>query len=340
VTLAERLAAGGYRTAAVVSGGFCRSDFGFGKGFQEYHNLGSRLSVTLPVIKEALARASGRPYFLYVHLLEVHDPYEPPPPFDKLWTDSGYHGPMDGGREALTRARLGAPFSAKDTAQLRALYDGSMRELDDRLGELFDVIGPEPIVVFTADHGEAFGEHGRLQARQRRLRRANPRAVDLARARPRRREGHRTHRRARRPDADPAGTRGTARRQRPGGPQLGASSRWPPLGRAPAFVEAVFNHDNDPPHPFGSLALRSRDRKFIRSLLGGVDELYDLAADPAEKRNLAAERPEEAARWRRLVDERLETSMRASRALPSVDPSSVDLDPGLVQKLKASGYVR
>jgi arylsulfatase A-like enzyme len=339
-TLAERLAARGYRTAAVVSGGFCRSEFGFGQGFAEYHNLGSRLGVILPRIKEVLAREPGRPYFLYVHLSDVHDPYAPPPPFDTLWTDPAYRGSQDGSREALARVREGAPFDAQDTAHLLALYDGSMRELDDRLAELLDAVGPEAVVVFTADHGEAFGEHGRLQhggdAYDEQVR------VPLIIRAPGRGAGRVVEPVVELADLAPtvlelAGA--------PAAKGLPGQSLAPLLdGRSwkerPAFIEAVYDHQNGEEHPFGLAALRTRERKFIRSLVGRPDELYDLAADPGETRNLAAERPAEAARWGRLVEQRLREARRAAEALPPVDKSPVQLDPGLVEKLKASGYVR
>lgn len=340
ITLAERLAERGYRTAAVVSGGFCRSEFGFGQGFEEYHNMGSRLGVILGLIRNVLGREHGRPYFLYLHLSDVHDPYEPPPPFDRLWTDPGYRGPMDGSRAALARARQGGRVSREDIDQLLGLYDGAIREMDERLAELLDAIGPEAVVVLTSDHGESFGEHGRLQhasdAYDEQLR------VPLIIRAPGRGAG-----RVVEPVVELVDIAPTILELAGAPPARGLHGRsLAPLldgGRwreRPAFIEAAMENSGGPASPFGAVVLRSRDRKFIRSLAGKPDELYDLAADPGETKNLASERPEEAARWRALADARLAAARRASASLPPVDPRAVDLDPGLREKLRAAGYLR
>jgi arylsulfatase A-like enzyme len=339
-TLAELLAARGWRTAAVVSGGFCRSVFGFGQGFAEYHDLGSRLGTLLPLIKEVAAREPERPYFLYLHLSDVHDPYAPPPPYDALWTDPAYRGPMDGGREALAKVRDGAPFTKADTEQLLGLYDGAIRELDERLAELLAALGPGAVVALTSDHGEAFGEHGRLQhggdAYDEQVR------VPLIVRAPGRGAGRVAQPVVGLVDVMPtllelAGV--------PAPPGLSGRSLVPlldgkPWTERPALVEAVFERRNDPPRPFGVAALRSRERKFIRSLEGRPDELYDLVADPGETRNLAKERPAEAARWAKALDSRLQAARRAAGRLPPVDDAPVTLDAGLLEKLRASGYVR
>src|SRR5439155_19065768 len=51
----------------------------------------------------------------------------------------------------------------RDVAHLVALYDGEIRQLDEHLGRLLDgllSLDPRPLVIFTSDHGEQFGEHG------------------------------------------------------------------------------------------------------------------------------------------------------------------------------------
>ena len=72
-------------------------------------------------------RASA-PFFLWVHLFDAHDPYDPP-------------------------RDLKARYAA-------APYDGEIAAVDRLAGRLVQAVAPETIVVVAADHGEALGDHG------------------------------------------------------------------------------------------------------------------------------------------------------------------------------------
>jgi tetratricopeptide (TPR) repeat protein len=77
-------------------------------------------------------RQSARPYFLWVHLYDPHEPYAPPSPFRERFA----------GR----------------------LYDGEIAFVDELVGRLLDEVGfggsQAPLVVVAGDHGESLGEHG------------------------------------------------------------------------------------------------------------------------------------------------------------------------------------
>jgi len=77
-------------------------------------------------------RSKSRPFFLWIHLYDPHDPYDAPQPYKSRVSD-----PYDG-EIAYTDAMLGKLFGALQGA---GLYDGCL-------------------VAVMADHGEAFGEHG------------------------------------------------------------------------------------------------------------------------------------------------------------------------------------
>jgi hypothetical protein len=72
------------------------------------------------------------------------------------------------------------------------------------------------------------------------------------------------------------------------------------------------------------------------TLAEGGDELYDLAQDPSERRNIVAERRDLAADMRRELWNLVE---RARRSRPPA-ASSVALDPELRERLRALGYVQ
>jgi arylsulfatase len=168
-TLAERLGERGWQTVAVVSNRAVDRSQRLDRGFD-------RFEVTRhdPVTEEALGRtrdlAPDRPLFLWAHYIEPHFPYAPEP------------GTVDEGsiarcREITTevgarRISRGALRANRGGVAERALadcwraYDAEVAETDRQIGALLDGLRAQgrlerAFVVFTADHGENFGE-GRL----------------------------------------------------------------------------------------------------------------------------------------------------------------------------------
>ena len=89
LTLAESLAQRGFRTAALINAGYLDRKFGFDQGFQEFHFLTPRKDVDENVDQalEFLRQHRDAPKFLFLHLFDVHAPYRPPAPFDRLIVD-------------------------------------------------------------------------------------------------------------------------------------------------------------------------------------------------------------------------------------------------------------
>ncbi|MFA6004168.1 MAG: sulfatase, partial [Elusimicrobiota bacterium] len=137
LTLAEHLRRQGWQTAGIVSGGICRSAFGFGQGFSEFIDEGSNLEVLNRWILPWLRAHRQRRFFLYIHAGDVHAPYDAGPDFSRLW-DPGYNGPMDGSREALRCIRdREVRATRRDIRHLAALYDAEIAYTDAHLGEIF-----------------------------------------------------------------------------------------------------------------------------------------------------------------------------------------------------------
>lgn len=146
VTLAEHLRSRGLRTAAFVGAYPLDSSFGLDQGFDLYDDFfGSKnrssglLFVERPGA-DTVARAMdwiGRQredgWFVFLHLYDPHQPYAPPEPFAGRFAADPY-----GGEVAYVDNCLAALF--------RALTDQGR--------------AASTLVVLTADHGEAFGEHG------------------------------------------------------------------------------------------------------------------------------------------------------------------------------------
>ncbi|MDP6370182.1 MAG: sulfatase [Planctomycetota bacterium] len=187
VTMAEVFKAEGFSTfgaVAVVNGGPL---FGDDQGFDEFielyvsHEEGetsvpgdrkrslhmARATEFAPVIGERLdRRADGERLLLYMHMLEPHGPYDPPLPFKRQLTDERYPGPYEeGDRQHLRSRALRGQMGPVVITGIEHLYDTNVLYADHVLGEFFADLKrrglyDEALIVVTADHGEAFWEHG------------------------------------------------------------------------------------------------------------------------------------------------------------------------------------
>ncbi len=149
-TLATRLRASGYRTAAFIGAFPLDARFGLSKGFDVYDEnyprgahaydfvMPERRASEVVAAAQAWLASAGtsgaeKPFFLWVHIYDCHAPYSPPPPFDREYADVPYYG--------------------------------EVASVDDALGPLFESLrakrgGRPTLLVLTADHGEALGDHG------------------------------------------------------------------------------------------------------------------------------------------------------------------------------------
>ncbi len=151
VTMAEVLRDAGYETAAFVASYVLDSRYGLAQGFHTYDDaieatagktraghLNQRRAdvVTRSAVDWFDAyrdRASGQPFFMWVHYFDAHQPYELGPGFFEEYENEPYDG---------------------EIAFIDANVDGLMTHL-----YLADVL-PTTLVVLTADHGEGLGDHG------------------------------------------------------------------------------------------------------------------------------------------------------------------------------------
>ena len=146
-TLATILLQHGWDTAAFVSSAVLKKLFGFSQGFNVYDDQMPKPSNSRDVVEDPERRAgdtvdraihwldaqSGKPYFLWVHLYDPHQPYQPPSPFKEKYKDRP--------------------------------YDGEIAYADRELGRLFEAVhkkspAEKTIIAILSDHGESLGEHG------------------------------------------------------------------------------------------------------------------------------------------------------------------------------------
>jgi arylsulfatase A-like enzyme len=178
LTLAEVLSGHGIATCGFVANIAAGHTFGLDRGFTEFHQLyegpdGFRLPrarAFREVVRPWLERtSSGSRFFAYLHFLEPHFPYDPPPPFD---TRFGPDGPLPHAvrrdprwYDAVGTRRL--PLSPSERDHLVRLYDGNLAYVDGEVGWLREQLEREgrlesTVLIVTADHGEALLQRGYL----------------------------------------------------------------------------------------------------------------------------------------------------------------------------------
>lgn len=168
VTLAEMLTAKGFRTGALVANSVVyAADSNFHQGFDVMEGLHgdddrrSKLVNADVVVDRALRFIDSRrglPTFVYVHTMDPHVPYQPPPPFDRMFEPH----PKEGHWGIDPRTDFKEP---DDRDRLIAQYDGDIAYGDREFGRFIDGLKARglydrALIVFLADHGEEFQEHG------------------------------------------------------------------------------------------------------------------------------------------------------------------------------------
>ncbi|NQZ96733.1 MAG: sulfatase [Myxococcales bacterium] len=354
--LAERFAAAGFRTAAFAGGGWVSSRQGFDRGFERFRSaeqtfrFSGRLKRAVRNAWNWISRHRNERFFFFLHTYQVHMPYKPPRPYDRMF-DRGLTGPK----------RRSLPFGALSTwardgvknravaAQIRKLYDGEIRFVDLWIGKLLGWLRSSGLdrrtcVLLTSDHGEAFGEHGDFFHDRAKLFQEVT-SVPLLVWCPGRLEGGRVV-------ESPVGVVDVAPTALElaglpvpddlDGVSLVSQLRGdvvPPgrvlLSDVDLSVERplLSNHD---PEPGFVLGLRRGSYKLIYRSTDGSRQLYDLASDPSESENLVLLRPDVLADF----EAPLAAAIERRRSLPEASVARPEAaNPGFIEELRALGYV-
>ena len=295
--------------------------------------------------------AAPEPFFVVRWILDPHAAYAAPERFleDLRARDGEWPRPLDayrglGHKRAAERLRAVAPtLSDAEIALVRTLYDREVASVDERVGFALEALrrgGLEErtLVVVTSDHGEGFGEHG-IFLHGKSLHEELVR-VPLIVAGPGVAGGRRVD--ALVSSVDVAATLHEWVGIAPDAPLQGRSFadllRGEPADAAPRAVYLSSSNGTE----FGVDAWIEGDEKLVGLADGGY-ALYDLAADPGERRDLAAERPERVAALAASLEQvRAESTARRERAAeggPAAGGEGAAAEDETLEALRALGYV-
>ena len=333
-TLAELLSGNGYRTGAAIGGFPLTREFGTHQGFDLYDDdLTARRrdhrgrpapwksntyyeerpaadvnDAILPFLREK----TDRPFFAWLHYWDPHEPLIAPPPFGQLFA----HSPYDG-----------------EIAYADANFGKILAELD-HLG-----VAERTIVIMTSDHGEGHNEHG--EATHAFLAYDTTLHVPLIISVPGQHAGTVVAQTVGTVDIVPTvldllglevpeeiqGRSLVPLMEREGADSLRAVA----AGEKPSlhYAESLSPRLS---HGFGELrALYSGTKKYIH---GPRPELYDLATDPQELRNLLLDQPSAAEPFEATLRDFLNRHSR-----PEAGDAAFEASEETREKLAALGYI-
>jgi arylsulfatase A-like enzyme len=248
-------------------------------------------------------------------------------------------------------AALGVEFGAESALEspelmdwLRDLYDAEVRFVDRELARIFDALDAEglserTIVVLTSDHGEAFGEHGTL-GHGRTLHGEALRVLLMMRipetSIPDAGPPRRIPALVRTLDVMPTLLELTG----VGPPDSGVQgvSLVPLLAGADVGLAAFGQATNGEGGSERYHSVRTGRWRLIDDSTAGTAELYDVAADPGETRDLAAEHPDVVAELRAMLAAQRRSDAELRELVGGVDATAVVPDEDLQRDLRGLGY--
>jgi len=176
------LQANGYYTVGICANkgvsenkemsGWFNEFYAFSFGSKEFWRVYDAKKVTQAALKQ-INKNRQRRFFLWLHYMDTHGPYNPPAPYDRKWVSEADKG-CSAGLPISEHKWLGFKGVPKYMTYFMDInnisrekfigrYDGAVSFLDAQIGVLLKEIkksGINAVVIITSDHGESFGEHG------------------------------------------------------------------------------------------------------------------------------------------------------------------------------------
>jgi arylsulfatase A-like enzyme len=281
----------------------------------------------------------GRSFFLFLNYMDAHDPDVSEPPFNRRFPGRDPYFKTSGYEEIKWAVNSGKrQIGTREKSHLLSQYDGGIAYIDDEVGLLLARLREmglydNTLIIITADHGEAFGEHDVMQHGMGSVYQDQV-YVPLLIKYPGQHEPRESDALASQVDLMPT-ILDVAGISPPSGIQ-GRTLRLPP----PEDTYAVYSQAL----AITYLRLVSRRFRGVRRAIfsgslklitwtEGPSELYDLAADPGETHNLYCTDDPRA----RALEHQLSTWVAAA---PRQFEQPGELDKNSVERLKSLGYAQ
>jgi len=352
-TLAQALSDNGYLTGCISNTVFISESTGLWRGFNKTNYLkqakaDKAIDTAIGFIRDSRASDKGRPFFAYIHLMDVHEPTNPPKPYDTMYPtlDSAPHNAKQQRWDYVNATDLDSKGFAVFKSHKLALYDGGLTYADAQIGRLVDYLKKEnlydnTVFIITADHGEEFWEHAAVEKQYhtdnigrygvghghtlfRELQEVP--LVFSGKGVPK----SRVKQMVRSIDIMPTilGLAGVKTAPKMEGVDLIGSLRRKELKDIPIFCESQVKGAP-------MVSLQDTRYKYIRlqQAGGAVEFLFDKSKDYGETDNVAGKYPEIRKAMAAQVDK-----IRAAPAAPRAKPMKIDKDA--LEKLKSLGYIQ
>jgi arylsulfatase A-like enzyme len=353
-TLASVLKEAGYETVATVDNPNVASALGYSRGFDRYRETWEEKALVTEMDRTRAITGDGvrhlrqarpdRPFLLWLHYVNPHTPYEPPPPWDTAFLDA--HSSRGPTLPPVNGFHGGVPkqwaVPGKSLGWYVAQYDGEIAAVDAEVGKLIDALDGSAVrdrtlVVITTDHGESLGEHDYYFDHGEDLFDPSMR-IPLLVAGPGVEAGRRTDVLATTLDLVPT-VLDAVKVSYP--PDLVGESLLPALRgeRRPDRPRLHGQNDRN--------LLGAWDRRFkivaTPAGEGARYALYDRQSDPGETRDASRARPDQARAERQELEffrERIDAQYARTRRLLEGRSGEQRLSAEACEKLKAMGYIQ
>jgi arylsulfatase len=353
-TLASVLKAAGYATAAFVDNANVAAQHGYAKGFDSYREtwedkglateMDRARAITDGGIATLRGALPGKPFFVWLHYVNPHTPYTPPPPFDTRFQDAeSRRGPelqVSKGFKGGIHEKL-AVEGRRGLGYYVAQYDGEIAAVDQEVGRLFDALREQDalartVVLISSDHGESLGEHEYYFDHGENLFEPSlhvPLILAVPGAKPGRSAAF-----ASTLDVLPT-LLDAVKVSYP--PELAGVSLLPELaGKGGAGRERLFAQND-----YNLRGSFDRRFKLVATPVGDNDQwaLYDRQADPGETKNVRQQRLDDFRVQRRELDLYFETMDRewiATGRLVAGRPGEGRMSQAACEQLRALGYIQ
>jgi|GEM_PF-813629 len=183
VTMAELFRDNGYQTAAFIANGLAGEKYGMDQGFDRHVEQNRAPAPELATAARAFldehAASSEKPFFIYMHFLDVHDPHRiPHDQFGRFADPGAFAVDMQDSllletfvmRAWWSKVQKWKNASHSDDvvtyfADYADLYDASIAYWDQAVGTILESLDAngltdDTIIIVTSDHGEQLLEHG------------------------------------------------------------------------------------------------------------------------------------------------------------------------------------